>query len=217
VPQACFGSSTIEVPPRHLRVLETAIVNTLWGNHHALRSRELCFGALWDPLKVHPQWFSILYSFRDLRRILSKREELRLAFLALFKKRLETPFPLQGPGPTRALLMHLTKCGWGKVPTTSTLIVAQNELGTMDFFTAPLAQLTRWLSYTARQHIFEGLRARAEGETSGFPRKDAKGIPPLFVPDLEVNRLLLDGKVSEKLMEHSSFRGTARRNQLQKT
>ncbi len=71
----------------------------------------------------------------------------------------------------------------------------------MDFFTAPLAQVTRWLSYTARQHIFEGLRARAEGETSGFPRKDAKGIPLLFVPDLEVNRLLLYGKASDKLME----------------
>ena len=97
--------------------------------------------------------------------------------------------------------MHLIKCGWAKVPTTNTLIVAQNELGTMDFFKAPLAQLSRWLSYTARQHIFEGLRARAEGETTGFHRKDAKGIPDLFVPDLEVNRLLLDAKISKALFE----------------
>ena len=114
VPQACFGSSTIEVPPKQLRVLETAIVNTLWGKHHALRSRELCFGSLWDPLKVHPQWFSILYSFRDLRRILSKRHDVRHKILALFKKRLAKTFPIQGPGPTRTLLMHLTKCGWEK-------------------------------------------------------------------------------------------------------
>ena len=97
--------------------------------------------------------------------------------------------------------MHLTQMRMGKVPTKNILIVAQNELGTMEFFTAPLAQLNRWLSYTARQHIFEGLRARAEGETSGFPRKDAIGIPLLFVPDLEVSRLLLDGKVSEQFME----------------
>ncbi len=131
-------------------------------------------------LKFHPQWFSILYSYRELRRILSRREDLGLKFLALFKKILERPFPLRGPGRTRILLMHLTKCGWEKAPTKNTLIVAQHELGMMDFFTAPLAQLTRWLSYTARQHIFEGLRARAEGETSGFPRKDAKGIPLLL-------------------------------------
>ena len=47
----------------------------------------------------------------------------------------------------------------------------------------------------------EGLRARAEGETNGFPRRDAKGIPKIFVPDLEVNRLLLDGNISKQLFE----------------
>jgi hypothetical protein len=77
VPQACFGSSTIDVPISQVRVLEAAIIHALWGNHHALRARELCFGALWDPLKVHPQWFSILYSYRDLRRIMYKRDDLR--------------------------------------------------------------------------------------------------------------------------------------------
>ena len=91
-PQACFGSSTIDVPIGQLRQLEAAIVQTLWGNHHALRSRELCFGALWDPLKVHPQWLSILYSFRDLRRIKFKRDDLMIKFLARFKKRIENRY-----------------------------------------------------------------------------------------------------------------------------
>ena len=135
--------------------------------------------SLMGHLKFHPQWFSILYSYRELRRILSRREDLGLKFLALFKKILERPFPLRGPGPTRTLLMHLTKCGWEKAPTQKHYN-SGSKRSRHDFFTAPLAQLTRWLSYTARQHIFEGLRARAEGETSGFPRKDAKGIPLLL-------------------------------------
>ena len=67
-----------------------------------------------------------------------KRDDLRVRCLALFKKGLKA-LPLQCPGPTRTLLMHLMKCGWAKAPTTNTLIVAQNELGTMDFFKAPLA------------------------------------------------------------------------------
>ncbi len=57
------------------------------------------------------------------------------------------------------------------------------------------------MSYTARQHLLEDLRARAEGGAVGFARKDAKGIPRGVAPDLEVSRLLLDGKVSEALME----------------
>ena len=93
--------------------------------------------------------------------------------------------------------MHLAKCGWVKIPTVNTLIVAHNELGTMDFFTAPVAQLERWLSYTASQSLLEDLRARAEGETDGFARKDAKGIPYGFAPDITVNRLLLDNRVGE--------------------
>ncbi len=68
-------------------------------------------------------------------------------------------------------------------------------------FTAHSAQLTRWLSYIARHTLLESLRAMAEGETSGYARKDAKGTHPGFVPDLEVNQLLLDYKVGEKLME----------------
>ena len=71
----------------------------------------------------------------------------------------------------------------------------------MDFFTAPDAQLTRWLSYTARQNLLEGIRARAEGETSGIARRDARGIPTGFEPNLEVNRLLLDNKVRDQLRE----------------
>ncbi len=138
-----------------LKILETAIIHTLWGNHHALRSRELCFGALWDPLKVHPQWFSILYSYRDLRRIMYRREDLRLKFLGHFKKRIDGPLPLRSPGPTRTLLMHLTKCEWTKAVASDSLIVAHADLGTMDFFASPDAQLKRWLSYTARQVICE--------------------------------------------------------------
>ncbi len=78
-----------------------------------------------------------------------KRPDLRIRFFNLAKKRIEGPFPLQGYGPTRTLLMHLAKCGWEKLPTTNTLSVAHHELGTMDLFTAPSAQLERWLSYTA--------------------------------------------------------------------
>ena len=97
--------------------------------------------------------------------------------------------------------MHLNKCEWSKAVTSDSLIFAHNELGTMDFFTSPDAQLKRWLSYTARQVICEGLRARANGETCLFPRKDAQGIPAGFVPDIELNRLLLDNKLSEKEKE----------------
>ena len=79
--------------------------------------------------------------------------------------------------------------------------VANVDLGTMDFFTAPDAQLKRWLSYTARQIILEGLRARAEGENNTFPREDAISILPGFVPDLEANRLVLDNKVSDRERE----------------
>ncbi len=95
--------------------------------------------------------------------------------------------------------MHLTKCEWVKVPTTSTLIIGHDKLGAMDLLTAPSAQLERRLSYTARQIILEDLRARAERETTGFAKKDAKGIPRGSVPDLEANRLLLDDKVSEHM------------------
>ena len=165
------------MPKGQLRLLKAAIAHTLWGNHHALRSRELCFGALWDQLKVHPQWLSILFSDRDLRRILSRRKDLRLKFLALFMKRIERPFPLPRPTTYENIAYAFDQMRMGGSPNQHTLIVARNELGTMDFFTAPLAQLTRWLSYTARQHIFEGLRARAEGETSGFPRKMPGGTP----------------------------------------
>ena len=93
--------------------------------------------------------------------------------------------------------MHLTKCGWSKVPRRNTLIAAHDELGTMDCFIAAVAQLERWLNYTASQSLLDDLRARAEGETNGYARKDAKGIPHSFVPDLSVNRLLLDDKVGE--------------------
>ncbi len=130
-----------------------------------------------------------------------RRNDLKAKFVRLLQKRIERPNPLRGPGPGRTLLKHLAKCGWTKIVTHNSLNVSHEDLGTMDFFASPDAQLKRWLSYTARQIIFEGLRARAEGETSGFPRKDAKGIPLLFVPDLEVNWLLLDGNVSEKLIE----------------
>ena len=137
--------------------------------------------------------FSILYAFRDLRRIFLKRPDLRIKFLNILKKRIGRPIPLKGPSPTRTLLMHLAKCGWIKFPTTNTLIIAHHELGTMLFFIAPAAQIARWLSYTASQSILEDLRARAEGETNGFARKDAKGILPGFVPDLPV-KLALAGQ-----------------------
>ena len=150
-------------------------------------------------MKVHPQWFSALYAVRDLRRILLKRSDLRIRFLNLLTKRIQSTNPLRGPGPTRTLLMHLTKCGWANVPTTNTLIVAQNELGTV-FFIAPVAQLERWLSYTASQSLLEDLRARAEGETNGFARKDDTGIPHSFAPYLSVNRLLLDDRVGEHFL-----------------
>ncbi len=94
--------------------------------------------------------------------------------------------------------MHLTKCEWAKATTSDSTQVAHVELGTMDFFTAPDAQLKRWLSYTARQILLEGLRARAEGESAAFARRDAIGIPTGFVPDLEVNRLVLDNKVTDR-------------------
>ena len=71
----------------------------------------------------------------------------------------------------------------------------------MDFFTAPDAQLKRWLPYTARLIILEGLRARSEGENNTFPRKDAIGILPGFVHDLEANRLVLDNNIGETLSE----------------
>ena len=107
------------------------------------------------------------------------------------------PHPLRGTGPVRTLLMHLTKCEWSKATTSDSLIVAHIDLGTKGFFTSTDAQVKGWLSYTARQVILDGLRARAEGETPYFPRKDAAGIPEGFVPDLEVNRLVLDNKVSD--------------------
>ncbi len=69
----------------------------------------------------------------------------------------------------------------------------------MDIFTSQDAQLKRWLSYTARQVSFK--RARAEGDSAYSPRKDAAGIPEGFVPDLEVNRLVLGNKVSDKERE----------------
>ena len=159
------------------------------------------------PMKVHPQWFSILYAFRDLRRILLKRPDLRIRFLSLLTKRIQSTNPLSGPGPTRTLLMHLTKCGWTKAPTRNTLIVAHNELGTMEFFIAPRAQLERWLSYTASQYLLNNLRARAEGETNGYARKDARGIPVNFVADLSVNRHLLDDNVGGKLAKATPHLG----------
>ncbi len=61
--------------------------------------------------------------------------------------------------------MHLAKCEWTKAVTSDSLIVAHTDVGTMDFFRSPDAQLKRWLSYTARQVICEGLRARADGGT----------------------------------------------------
>ena len=117
-----------------------------------IRARELCFGAQWDPLKVHPQWLSILYAFRDLRRIMFKRPDLRVKFVRLLQKRIEKPYPLRGPGPTRTLLMHLAKCEWSKATTSDSLQVAHIELGTMEFFTSLDAQIKRWLSYTARHN-----------------------------------------------------------------
>ena len=152
-------------------MLEAAIQKAVWGNHHALRARELCFGALWDPLLVHPQWFSILYADRDLRRIMFRRIDLRVKFVKLLQKRINHPQLLKGPGPVRTLLMHLNKCEWSNAVTSDSLTVAHSELGTMDFFTSPDAQLKRWLSYTARQAMCEGLRARANGETCFFPQK----------------------------------------------
>ena len=77
----------------------------------------------------------------------------------------------------------------------------------MGFFIAPVAQLERRLSYTASQYLLDNLRARAEGETNGYARKDAKGIPHNFVPDLSVNRLLLDDKVGEKLAKATPHLG----------
>ena len=67
---------------------------------------------------------------------------------------------MRGPGPTRTLLKHLVKCDWVKIPTTNTLVVAHDKLGTMDLLTAPVAQIERWLSYTASQSLLEDLRAR---------------------------------------------------------
>ena len=97
--------------------------------------------------------------------------------------------------------MHLAKCDWVKIPTTNTLVVAHHELGSMDFSSAPAAHIERWLPYTASQSLLEDFRARAEGETTGFARKDAKGIPSGFVPDLAVDRLLLNNIVGAKLSE----------------
>ena len=68
-------------------------------------------------------------------------------------------------------------------------------------FTAPAAQIERWLSYTASQSLLEDLRARSEGETNGFARRDAKGVLPGIVPSLAVNWLLLDDRVGEPLSE----------------
>ena len=87
------------------------------------------------------------------------------------------------------MLMHITKCGWSKAISQESIQLAHHELGNLNFFAAPAAQLRRWLDYTARQSNLEKLRARAEGETSLYVRKDALGIPPGFVPDFEVNRL----------------------------
>ena len=112
-------------------------------------------------------------------------------------KRSANQFPLRIPGPTRTMLMHLTKCGWADATSKDFIQLAHVELGSLSLFAAPDAQLHRWLTYSARQHNLETLRARAEGETSTYGRKDATGIPPGFVPDYEVNRLLLDNKVSE--------------------
>ena len=114
-------------------MLEAAIQKALWGNHHALRARELCFGALWDPLQAHPQWFSILYAYRDLRRIMFRRIDLRVKFVRLSQKWINHPYPLKGSGLGRTLLMHLTKCEWTKAVTSDSLIVAHVDLGTMDF------------------------------------------------------------------------------------
>mgnify|MGYP000214292680 CR=1 FL=1 len=97
--------------------------------------------------------------------------------------------------------MHLAKCEWTKAVTSDSLIVAHTDLGTMDFCASPDAQLKRWVSYTARHILCEGLRARAEGENHLFPRKDAVGIPAGFVPDLELNRLLLGNKITDKEKE----------------
>ncbi len=158
----------------------------------------LCFGALWDPLKAHTQWFSILYAFRDLRRIMFRRIDLRVKYGRLLQKRINHPHPLRGTGPGRTLLMHLNKCEWAKAVASDSLIVAHVDLGTMYFFTSHDAQLKRWLSYTARHVICEGLRARTDGETNLSPRKDAIGIPAGFVLAQEFNRLLFDNKVTEK-------------------
>ena len=113
---------------------------------------------------------------------------------------MEAPFPLKGTGPTRTLLMHVARCDWIKEVTTNCLIVTHQELGA-EFFTAPNAQLDRWRSFTARRSLLDDLRARAEGETSGYARKDANGILKGFTPDLEANRLLLGNKVGDRCME----------------
>ncbi len=78
--------------------------------------------------------------------------------------------------------MHLSKCEWAKAITSDSLIVAHVDLGTMVFFTFPDAQLERWLSYTARQVICEGLRARADGEHTISLAKMLQGSQPDLSP-----------------------------------
>ena len=92
-PQACFGAFTIELSRGNLKAFEASIMKALWGSHHALRAREVCYGARWDPLKVHPQWLSIPYATRDLRRIMLKRPDLRVNCVKLLQERTEKPFP----------------------------------------------------------------------------------------------------------------------------
>ncbi len=91
-----------------------------------------------------------------------KRPNQRVNCVRLLQSRIEMLYPLRGSGPTGTLLMHLAKCEWSKATTSDSLQVAHIELGTMDVFTSPDAQLKRWLSYTGGQIILEGLRARAE-------------------------------------------------------
>ncbi len=99
------------------------------------------------------------------------------------------------------MLMHLAKCGWANATSRNSIQLAHVELGNLNFFAAQAAQLHRRLTYTAGQHNPEKLRATAEGETATYGRKDAKGIPSGTVPDLAVNRLLLDNKFGEQLSE----------------
>ena len=116
-PQACFGASTLELGRSSLKRLEAAIVKAFWVTTTPYVRGNYVLAHFGTPMKVHPQWFSILYAFRDLRRILLRRSDLRIRFLSLLTKRIQITNPLSGPGPTRTLLMHLTKCGWTKVPT----------------------------------------------------------------------------------------------------